>query len=87
MRDFIARHDYETLIDTLDYLQTLGINAIELLPSFDDLHFVIVEGGSHGALGEAMGYSSEFRAALMNFVATGEGADLPDEILMPYEND
>jgi pimeloyl-ACP methyl ester carboxylesterase len=58
-------------------------NAIELLPSFDDLHFVIVEGGSHGALDEAMGYSKEFRAALMNFVATGEMSDLPDEILMP----
>ncbi|MCB0681020.1 MAG: hypothetical protein KDC32_08815, partial [Saprospiraceae bacterium] len=26
------RHDYTTLIDTLDYLQNLGINAIELMP-------------------------------------------------------
>ncbi|MCB0266364.1 MAG: hypothetical protein KDH98_24700, partial [Calditrichaeota bacterium] len=32
LRDFIERHDYETLIDTLDYLQHLGINAIELMP-------------------------------------------------------
>ncbi len=32
VRDFIARHDYQTLIDTLDYLQNLGINAIELMP-------------------------------------------------------
>lgn len=32
VRDFIARHDYETLIDTLDYLQNLGVNAIELMP-------------------------------------------------------
>ncbi|MBK8490244.1 MAG: T9SS type A sorting domain-containing protein [Saprospirales bacterium] len=32
IRDFIARHDYTTLIDTLDYLQHLGINAIELMP-------------------------------------------------------
>ena len=32
VRDFIARHDYETLVDTLDYLQNLGINAIELMP-------------------------------------------------------
>ncbi|MBK6901789.1 MAG: T9SS type A sorting domain-containing protein [Saprospirales bacterium] len=32
IRDFIARHDYTTLIDTLDYLQNLGINAIELMP-------------------------------------------------------
>ena len=58
-------------------------NAIELLPSFEDLHFVIVEGGSHGALGEAMGYSDEFRAALMHFVATGNKEDLPDEVVMP----
>ncbi|MCP3931008.1 MAG: T9SS type A sorting domain-containing protein [Bacteroidetes bacterium] len=32
IRDFIHRHDYETLIDSLDYLQGLGINAIELMP-------------------------------------------------------
>lgn len=32
LRDFIARHDYQTLTDTLQYLQRLGVNAIELLP-------------------------------------------------------
>jgi 1,4-alpha-glucan branching enzyme len=32
IRDFIAKHDYRTLIDTLNYLKNLGINAIELLP-------------------------------------------------------
>ncbi len=32
IRDFIANHDYATLIDTLSYLQNLGINAIELMP-------------------------------------------------------
>lgn len=32
VRDFIARHDYQTLKDTLHYLKTLGINAIELMP-------------------------------------------------------
>ena len=32
VRDFIETHDYNTLIDTLDYLQKLGINAIELMP-------------------------------------------------------
>lgn len=32
IRDFIEAHDYSTLIDTLDYLENLGINAIELLP-------------------------------------------------------
>ena len=32
VRDFVAAHDYKTLIDSLDYLQRLGINAIELMP-------------------------------------------------------
>lgn len=32
LRDFMERHDYTTLIDTLDYLQRLGVNAIELMP-------------------------------------------------------
>lgn len=32
VRDFVATHDYKTLIDTLGYLQRLGINAIELMP-------------------------------------------------------
>ncbi|WP_253805646.1 alpha-amylase family glycosyl hydrolase [Hymenobacter taeanensis] len=31
-RDFIARHDYKTLIDTLAYMQRLGVNVIELMP-------------------------------------------------------
>ncbi len=32
MRDFLASHDYKTLVDTLSYLKTLGVNAIELMP-------------------------------------------------------
>ena len=32
VRDFIADHSYLTLIDTLNYLETLGVNAIELMP-------------------------------------------------------
>ncbi|MDX1670823.1 MAG: alpha-amylase family glycosyl hydrolase, partial [Balneolaceae bacterium] len=32
VRDFLADHDYETLTDTLDYLERLGVNAIELMP-------------------------------------------------------
>ncbi|RPH03692.1 MAG: T9SS C-terminal target domain-containing protein [bacterium TMED144] len=32
VRDFVQDHHYLTLIDTLDYLQNLGINAIELMP-------------------------------------------------------
>lgn len=32
MRDFLSDHSYESLLDTLDYLQDLGVNAIELMP-------------------------------------------------------
>jgi len=32
VRDFVARHDYQTLRDTLNYIQRLGINTIELMP-------------------------------------------------------
>ncbi|MCF8226705.1 MAG: T9SS type A sorting domain-containing protein [Bacteroidales bacterium] len=32
VRDFIAAHDWKTLTDTLNYLDNLGINAIELMP-------------------------------------------------------
>ena len=32
LRDFLAAHDYNTLIDTLDYLDRLGVNAIEFMP-------------------------------------------------------
>lgn len=32
IRDFVSTHQYQTLIDTLDYFVNLGINAIELMP-------------------------------------------------------
>jgi len=32
LRDFFEEHNYQTLIDTLSYLETLGVNAIELMP-------------------------------------------------------
>ncbi|MFM1933120.1 MAG: hypothetical protein RL226_2423, partial [Bacteroidota bacterium] len=32
IRDWIAAHDYQTLTDSLDYLQNLGITAIQLMP-------------------------------------------------------
>ncbi|MEM9340192.1 MAG: alpha-amylase family glycosyl hydrolase [Bacteroidota bacterium] len=32
VRDFIGSHSYDDLIDTLDYIQRLGANAIELMP-------------------------------------------------------
>jgi glycosidase len=32
LRDFVSRHDYNTLLDTLQYLEQLGVTAIELMP-------------------------------------------------------
>ena len=32
IRDFIEKHDYKTLIDTIPYFKRLGVNAIELMP-------------------------------------------------------
>jgi len=32
VRDFTANGDYKTVADTLDYLQKMGVNAIELMP-------------------------------------------------------
>ena len=32
LRDFLADHSFETLVDTLDYFERLGVNAIELMP-------------------------------------------------------
>ncbi|RZM04981.1 MAG: hypothetical protein EOO88_55570, partial [Pedobacter sp.] len=32
LRDFIARHDWTGMTDTLNYLKNLGINTIELMP-------------------------------------------------------
>lgn len=32
LRDFLGSHDYKTLRDTIPYLKSLGVNAIELMP-------------------------------------------------------
>ena len=58
-------------------------NALELLGSFQDHHFVVVEGGTHGALREALGHSSEFRRELTEFLASGDREGLPDTVTLP----
>lgn len=52
IRDFTADHSFEGLIDTLNYIQNLGINAIELMPVSE------FEGN------ESWGYNSSFYFAL-----------------------
>lgn len=58
VRDFLADHSYSTLIDTLDYLDRLGINAIELMPvnEFDG--------------NESWGYNPSFHLALDKYYGT-----------------
>lgn len=52
VRDFIAAHDYATILDTLDYLARLGVNAIEFMPLNE------YEGN------ESWGYNPSFHMAL-----------------------
>jgi len=51
VRDFVSTHAMKTLIDTLGYLKTLGVNAIELMPVME------FEGN------ESWGYNSSFHLA------------------------
>ncbi len=82
------RTNFDTEIPTVivhgDWdLSTPLENALELLPHFKNHHFVLVERGTHGALGEAVRYSEVFRDALDRFVATGDWGDLPDRVTLP----
>lgn len=60
IRDFIAAHNYATLTDTLSYLKTLGINAIELMPIME------FEGN------ESWGYNPSFFIAPDKYYGTRE---------------
>ncbi|HUH47663.1 MAG TPA: alpha-amylase family glycosyl hydrolase, partial [Arenibacter sp.] len=58
LRDFDARHSFDALRERLDYLQELGINAIELMPvsEFDG--------------NESWGYNPSFHMALDKYYGT-----------------
>ena len=58
LRDFIKRHDYQTLLDSLDYLDRLGVNAIEFMPVNE------FEGN------ESWGYNPSFHMALDKYYGT-----------------
>ncbi|HVS17037.1 MAG TPA: alpha/beta fold hydrolase [Planctomycetota bacterium] len=58
-------------------------NALELLPLFERAHFVPVEGGTHGALGEAVRHDPTFRAALDAFLVDGATDGLPEAVALP----
>ncbi|WP_224491323.1 alpha-amylase family glycosyl hydrolase [Robertkochia flava] len=60
IRDFDERHSFAAVEDRLDYLQTLGVNAIELMPvnEFDG--------------NESWGYNPSFHMALDKYYGTPE---------------
>ena len=60
LRDFIAAHDFQNLRDTLDYLDRLGVTAIELMPVNE------FEGNN------SWGYNPNFHKALDKYYGTAE---------------
>lgn len=60
VRDFIANHDYQTVLDSLDYLTNLGINAIQLMPIQE------FEGN------ESWGYNPSYHMALDKYYGSPE---------------
>ena len=64
VRDFVSTHSYQTLIDTLDYLVELGINAIELMPpgEFENNESWGYNPSFHMALDKYYGKTEHFKA-------------------------
>jgi glycosidase len=58
IRDFVSTRNYQSLIDTLDYIERLGVNAIELMPNSE------FEGNS------SWGYNPSFHMALDKYYGT-----------------
>jgi len=63
MRDFLDDQQFTTLTDTLDYLQKLGVNAIELMPiqEFEGNQSWGYNPSYHMALDKAYGSRNEFK--------------------------
>ena len=66
MRDFLNEHNYETLLDTLDYLQRLGVNAIEFMPvsEFENNNSWGYNVSFHNALDKYYGTPEDFKAVV-----------------------
>ncbi|HLF64955.1 MAG TPA: FG-GAP-like repeat-containing protein [Saprospiraceae bacterium] len=60
LRDFLADHSFSSLLDTLNYFQKLGVNAIELMPIHE------FEGN------ESWGYNPSFHMAVDKYYGTRE---------------
>lgn len=64
LRDFVTEHSYDALITKLDYLENLGVNAIELLPvsEFDGNISWGYNPAFHMALDKYYGSKNDFKA-------------------------
>lgn len=73
IRDFLARHDYKTLTDTLNYLAKLGINAVELMPvnEFEGNNSWGYNPSFHFALDKYYGPKNSFKAFIDSCHARG----------------
>lgn len=58
-------------------------NAHEVAPFFSAGHLVTVEGGSHGAIFEAVDEVDGFKDALWHFAKTGDASRLPERVSLP----
>ena len=63
LRDFVEESTFEILRDTLDYLERLGVNAIELMPvsNFDGNDSWGYNPNFHGALDKSYGTRESFK--------------------------
>lgn len=73
VRDFDANRNFQDVIDRIDYLKNLGINAIELMPVME------FEGN------ESWGYNTSFHMALDKFYGTKD--KLKELIDLCHQND
>ncbi len=72
LRDFIGKHDYKTLTDTIQYIKRLGVNAIEFMPLGE------FEGN------DSWGYNPSFHMALDKYY--GQKNDLKALIDVCHQN-
>jgi pimeloyl-ACP methyl ester carboxylesterase len=82
------RKNFDTQIPTViaqgDYdVSTPMENALELAPHFKKSKFIVVHGGSHPALDDAMDASPEFARQILTFARTGDMSALPGEVTLP----
>ncbi|MHC4398698.1 MAG: alpha/beta hydrolase [Planctomycetota bacterium] len=82
------RENFDTEIPTLLVHGTWDVstpleNARELAPHFKNGKLVLVNGGSHSAMHEAVKASLAFQVGFVKFLQSGDLSALPDEVDLP----